>query len=80
MMHMTFYNGVDVTLWVDWLQSSTLQGYMFLVVFIFLFAFGHEWLYSFRLKCVTAQASALPYDPYPLTLRMPYRLQPLGHQ
>ena len=54
MMHMTFYSGKDVTLWFDFLTSSTWQGYCGLVALVVAAGFAHEGLYAFRVACSKA--------------------------
>ena len=56
MMHMTFYSGKEVTLWLDSLTSSTWSGYCGLVALVIGLGLMHEGLHAFRLACSKAPA------------------------
>ena len=57
MMHMTFYFGVDVTLWFDSWKSDSLISYIFMLIGVGLFAVAHEGLHRFRQCCSSAVVS-----------------------
>ena len=68
MMHMTFYFGVDVTLWFDAWKSDSLISYMFMLIGVSLFAVAHEGLHRLRQCCSAAVVSR--YDGMGCTSRV----------